>query len=66
MRLFAVLAVGAESREIEFAERLADVLLGADGAERAKALLVVWTRGKARRGVYVEIEAFVWWAGATY
>jgi len=59
MRVLAGLAVRAEPREVERAERLPDMLLRAVGPEGAEAFLVVWARGQFRGGVDVEVETLV-------
>jgi hypothetical protein len=45
MRFLAVLALGTETGEIKFAQRLPNVLLRAIRSERAESLFVVWTWG---------------------
>jgi hypothetical protein len=42
----AGLAVGTEPSQVEFTECLPNVLFRAIRAERAKALFIMWTRGK--------------------
>lgn len=55
MCLSACLAVGTEAGEVELAEDLADVFLGAGGAEGAEAADVVWAGWEFGGGVDVEV-----------
>jgi hypothetical protein len=51
----ALRAIWAEAREVELAERLANVLFGTVGTERAEATLVPRTGGEAGVGIDVQV-----------
>lgn len=55
----ALHAVRAEAGQVESAEGFTDVFFAAGGAEGAEAFVVVGTGGELRRGVDMEIDAFI-------
>lgn len=59
VRLLALRPLRAEAREVELAQRLPDVLLGAAGPQRAEAALVPRARREAGVRVDVEVETLV-------